>query len=259
MPNQSQYAYPLEVPLVADSIDSPIVVSGGSVTAIHFTTKDRRWGRITFEALDSLKISRGEHEPFPAAPDDPKEFDWVATISNSAWLRERYEYEKKHYGLSYNFGGDVNEMLDEFSHYVFHFHDEFIEAIAAGIWFESSETRLGEQDLNATHPLRGLADIEPIEQFESSGIVCLVRRNPLPEEEIERGARLCSQVILEVSLSGSSRADWSLTRRVRNGVGKSFLRDFFGNSVETYEGIPSLSEIRPRIDTWLSEVRARRN
>ena len=46
-------------------MDSPIVQYGGEITAIHFTTDDGRWGRVTFEGLDSLKVSRGEYEPFP--------------------------------------------------------------------------------------------------------------------------------------------------------------------------------------------------
>jgi hypothetical protein len=253
-------AHVLEVPLIADSVDSPIVQYGGALTAVHFTTRDGRWGRITFERLDSIKVSRGEHEPFPPAPNELDELHWVTTISNSVWLRERYEYEKLHYGSSYNFGGNVDEMLDEFCHYVFSFHDEFVEAIAAGIWFESADTTLGERDLNSTHPLNGLANVAPGERFESSGIVYVVRRNPLPLDEIERAARLCSQVILEVGaeLDGSSRTSWSLTHRVRNGVGRSFLRGYFGNVVETYDGIPSLSEIQPHIEQWLAEDRERR-
>jgi hypothetical protein len=260
MENPPQLAHWLEVPLLADSVDSPIVQYGGALTAVHFTTDDGRWGRITFERLDSIKISRGEHEPFPPAPNERDEFPWVTTISNSEWLRERYEYEKLHYGTAYHFGGNVDEMLDEFCHYVFSFHDEFVEAIAAGIWFESADTMLGERTLESAHPLNGLARVEPTERFEGSGIVCLIRRNPLPLHEIERAANLCSQVILEVGaeLDGRSSTDWSLTRRVRNGVGKSFLRDYFGNAVESYDRVPSLSEIRPRIDQWLAEVRERR-
>lgn len=260
MDKPPQLAHGLEVPLVADSVDSPIVQYGGALTAVHFTTRDGRWGRITFERLDSIKVSRGEHEPFPPVPNEEDEFHWVNTISDSAWLRERYEYEKLHYGSTYNFGGDVDEMLYEFSHYVFSFHDEFVEAIAAGIWFESDDAMLGERILDSAHPLAGLASAAPAERFESSGIVCFVRRNPLPFDEIERAARLCSQTILEVGaeLGGSSHPDWRLTRRVRNGVGKSFLRGYFGKAVTTYDGIPSLSEIRPRIDQWLAEVRERR-
>jgi hypothetical protein len=255
-----QLAHCLEVPLVADSVDSPIVQYGGSMTAIQFTTNDGRWGRVTFERLDSLRVSRGEHEPFPYAPESPDGYHWVTTISNSAWLRERYEYERRHYRTSYNFNGNVDEMLDEFSHYVFGFHDEFVEAIAAGIWFEVDDAMFGGRDLDLSHPLRCLALLETAERFESSGITCFVRKNPLSIDEIERGAKLCSQTILEVRADsdGGPSPNWLLTRRVKNGVGKSYLRNYFGNPVETYSGIPSLSEIRPQIDQWLSEVCERR-
>jgi hypothetical protein len=59
-------------------------------------------------------------------------------------------------------------------------------------------------------------------------------------------------------LEGRCSPHWYLTRRVINGVGKSYLRGYFGNVVEKYDGIPSLAEIRPRIEQWLAEVRERR-
>src|SRR5262245_32809635 len=123
MENPQQFALRHEVPFKADSVDSPVVHYGEPMTAIHFMTVDGRQVRITFERLDSLKVSRGEHEPFPYSADEPDEFHWVTTISNSAWLKERYEYEKRHYGKCYNFNGNVDEMLDEYAHYVFSFHD----------------------------------------------------------------------------------------------------------------------------------------
>lgn len=191
MDHPPQFAHRHEVPLEADSVDSPIIYYGEPMTAIHFITEDGRWGRITFERLDSLRVSRGENEPFPPATDDADGFHWVSTISNSAWLRERYEYEKRHYGSAHNFGGNVDEMPEEYFHYVFSFRDQFV---------------------------------------------------------LEVGAELDS----------SSASSWFLTCRVRNGTGKSYLRGYFGNAVETYAGIPSLAEIRAHIDQWLSEVRERR-
>jgi hypothetical protein len=182
------------------------------------------------------------------------------TISNSAWLRERYEYEKRYYGKAYNFNGNVDEMLEEYCHYVFSFHDQFVEAIAAGIWFEVDDTMLGDREMKTPHPLNGLADVDAVEHFESSGIRCFVRRNPMSNEETDRAATLCSQTIFEVGaeLDGKSSPSWHLTRRVRHGIGKSYLRGYFGNAVATYAGIPTLAEIRLHIDPWLSGVRERR-
>ena len=260
MQDPPQFAHRHNVPLAADSVASPIVHYGDPITAIHFITNDGRWGRITFERLDSLKVSRGENEPFPSSPDDPDGFHWVTTISNSAWLRERHEYEKRYYGTAYNFCGNVDEMLEEYFHYVFSFHDQFVEAIAAGIWLEADNAMLGDRQMDVPHPLRGLAHLDAVDHFEGSGIRCFVRRNPMSNDEIVRAAALCSQTVLEVGaeLDGSSTPSWFLTLRVRNGVGKSYLRGYFGNAVETYAGIPSLAEIRSHIDKWLSEVRERR-
>lgn len=260
MAKLKQLAHGLEVPLEADSVDAPIVQYGGGMTAIHFTTDDGRWGRVTFEGLDSLKVSRGEYEPFPAASGEEDSFHWVTTISNSAWLRERYEYEKRYYGESYNFGGNVDEMLTGFSHYVFSFHDQFVEVLASGIWFESSDTMLGESAPEPDHPLSGLEHFGTSETFEASGITCHVRRNPLSESDLEKRAELCSQTILEIGaeLDGSIGTSWSLTRRVTNGNGTTSLKGYFGNASEVFDHIPTLDEIRPPIDKWLAEVRQRR-
>ena len=256
----TQFAHRLDLPVRADSVDSPIVNYGDPMSAIHFVTDDGQWARITFERLDSLRVSRGEHAPFPTHPDCADDYHWASTISNSAWLRERYEYEKICYGRAYNFGGNVEEMIDEYSHYLFSFHDEFVEAIAAGIWIELDDTILGKREMEIPHPLKGLAHLPIAEHFESSGIRCFVRRNPTPTDELDRAAALCSQTILEIGeeLEGSRSTSWFLTRRVKNGIGKTYLRNYFGNAEQTYDTIPSLQEIRPRIDKWLSEVRERR-
>lgn len=72
---------------------------------------------------------------------------WVYKIENTQWLTERFQYENKNYGCSYEFGGNVNEMLTDFNHYLFSFHDQFVEVIARGFWFEKSEKILFKQPL----------------------------------------------------------------------------------------------------------------
>jgi hypothetical protein len=78
--------------------------------------------------------------------------------------------------------------------------------------------------------------------------------------ELESRAQLCSQTILEVAaeLDGRAGTDWSLTLRIRNGVAKTYLRNYFGNQLATFDGVPDLSVIRAPIDRWLDEVRKRR-
>ena len=250
----------MQVPLTADSVDSPIVNYGGGVTSINFLTKDGCWGRVTFEKLDSIKVSRGEYEPYPAAPGEEKTLSWVSIVSNSQWLKERYEYEKRYYGTAYNFGGNVEEMLADFSHYVFHFHDQFVEVLCDGIWFESADTSLGNLEPDSNHPLRELPESAISERFEAHGIICQVRRNPRSIDELKRNAKFCSQTILEVAaeLDGRSSTAWTLSLRVRDGVLRSTLRGYFGNGVQQFNSIPSLMDIRSKIDMWLAEVHERR-
>lgn len=259
-PKSSQFSHGLAVPLNAEIIPSPIVQYGGGMTAIHFIPEEAEWGRITFEKLDSIRVSRGEYAPFPPVPGEESSLNWVTTISNSKWLQERYEYEKKHYGSAYNWGGNVDEMLTDYSHYVFEFHDQFVEALAAGIWFEVGDTMLGDRELDSNHPLRGLKDIEPSERFEEAGITCQIRRNPLSEDELKSRARLCSQTILEVAaeLGGYVGTDWSVTLRNRDGNCKVYLWSSFGNPVATFDEIPKLALIRPIIDKWLRGIREHR-
>ncbi len=252
MPQPVSHMHSLDVPLRADPVLLP-VVHYADTTAIHFRTHDERWGRVTFERLDSLKVSRGEAGPFPEPPGDWEWFHWVGTVSNSQWLTERYEYEKRHYGDSYQICGNVDEMLEEYAHYVFTFHDEFVEAIAAGIWFDVSDELNLDRELDTSHPLEGLAHIQISEEFESSGIRCFVRRNPLPEAELHRAARLCSQTVLEISIEPDRiiKRRWFLTLRVINGTTRFYFRDSFGNSLGSRSGVPSLKEIRRLVDREL--------
>lgn len=255
-----QLAYGLEVPLIADSVDSPSVSYGGGLTCINFPTNDERWGRVTFEKLDSIRVSRGEYEPYRCAPGEEQSFHWVSTVSGSRWLSERYEYEKRHYGSAYNFGGNVGEMLTDFSHYVFSFHDQFVEALSAGIWFESADSPLGTREPDMSHPLKELPESTVSERFEAHGIVCQVRRNPLSVETLKGNAKYCSQTLLAVAaeLDGHASTSWTLSLRTSKGSLTCFLRSYFGNAVEHFAAIPSLNDIRPRIDSWLAEVRERR-
>lgn len=44
------------------------------------------------------------------------------------------------------------EMLDEFEHYLFLFHDEFVEVVAGGVWLLSAGERAGLQRDHASEP-----------------------------------------------------------------------------------------------------------
>ena len=55
-----QLAHSLEVPMTADSVESPILNYSDKMTCIHFLTDDNRWGGVTFESLDSNETPRGK-------------------------------------------------------------------------------------------------------------------------------------------------------------------------------------------------------
>jgi hypothetical protein len=131
-------AVPISVPLRTDPVapsrlaTGRLTVAGGSEsrrdiaeTALFFEVAEQQsLGRVTFEGLDSLRLSRGEVAPY----DDGNDFSsWVYQVVDSEWLRERHAYEVRHY---------QTPMLDTHKHYVFRLHDEFAEALARGIWLD---------------------------------------------------------------------------------------------------------------------------
>lgn len=247
----------IQVPLKADSVERAIVSYGIGPAAINFLVDDGRWGRVTFENLDSLRVCRGEYDPYDSAGDENPS-SWVAVVVDSPWLRERFEYENRHYAGAYEWGGDVNEMLRDFSHYVFTFHDEYVEALSPGIWFEVANRMIGNREPDPTHPMRDLPESQ--ERFEAHGISCQIRRNPRPMAEILEDAALGSQKLMQFAaeLDGDASPSWTVTVRVRGGRTQASLRDYFGNVTAQYDGIPTLDDVQPGIEAWLREVHQRR-
>jgi hypothetical protein len=250
------FARSLEVPVIADSVEAPIVTYGDGPTSINFLLDDRRWGRVTFEKLDSIRVSRGEYEPYESSG----RRRWVSTVSHSPWLRERYEYEKRHYGDAYEFGGNVDEMLRDFSHYVFHFHDQFVEVLSAGIWFETADECIGGRQLESSHPLLNLPESSVSHRFEAHGITCQVRRNPRSMDELVRSAAYCSQTLLQFAaeLGGTPSVSWTVSLRIRDGKSRAYLKSYFGKVEEEHDCVPGLADVQPRIEAWLQEVQERR-
>jgi hypothetical protein len=248
------------VPLVPDTIATPILKYREGATTVNFGTSDLGWGRLTFEKLDSIRVCRGEYSPYPRADKDGIDYSWVSTVSDSKWLRERYDYEKRRYGKCYEFKGNVEEMLSDYIHWVFSFHDEYIEALSAGIWLESAQSNLGDQEPDEQHPLQGLSDTTICERFEAYGIVCQVRRNPLPLSQLMENAKYCSQRLLEIAIDRGKTVGphWTLLLRVRNETARISLRGYFGEELESYHFVPVLETIRVRIDAELAKIHQRR-
>lgn len=247
------------LPIVADFVLSPDVFYGDELTGIYFQTEDEQFGRITFENLDALKICRGENLPFTDNWVEGQEYTWVYKIENSKWLKERFEYESENYGSSYEFGGNVNEMLTDFSHYIFKFHDQFIEVIARGFWFEKDKTSLFKRELQEGHPFLNLPDSN-IQKFISHHLTCQVRTNTKSQDEIVSDAKFCSQKLLQfaLELEGKASIDNSLILSYRNGKLISSLRGYFGKQIVEFDGIAKLEDVKPYIENYSKEVYERR-
>ena len=251
---------PIAVPVLADSVERPTVTYGDGPTSIKFLTEDNRWARVTFEKLDSIRICRGEYEPYPSDWKPGDQVRWVSEVIPSPWLQERYEYEKTNYGDAYEWTGDVDEMLRDFSHYVFAFHDQFVEVIAKGIWFETFDEPIDIEKPSATHPLRNLPRPDQPDVLKAHGIACEIWPNTRPLDQILEDAKLCSQKLLQFALllESSPKPDCTLSVRVRHGKVKSTFKRGFGRDLATFDGVAGLQDVRPYVDAWLAEVKENR-
>jgi len=250
----------ISVPMQADSVASPEIrynvgMDDGGMTCIVFVSEelDGQVGRITIEGLDSIRCCRGEYEPYPSGFEQlpSGKYPWVFEIENSAWLRERHEYESKHY---------QTPLLDEYIHYLFSFHDEFIELIAKGIWFEKlSYEEVGQPQEN--HPLADLPMSLPCEKFDIADIECELRWNPLAKDGLLNHSRLCSQTAFQyyMTLDGTTKPSYSALVRTIRGQTKSRLRGslFYRDRFET-DGLPDESKFRMGFAKYVKEVAARR-
>lgn len=251
----------IAVPLEADYVMSPIVRYGDPFTAIFFLIEpseqvvdaspeaqyESPWGRITFEGFDAIRCSRGEYAPY--GPEQPE--SWVYEVLDSQWLSERHEYESSHYDTP---------LLDDYHHYLFCFHDEFVEAIAKGIWIES----IG-QDMNvgisANHPLKPLPVDLPAQSFVSHGLQCEVRQNPLPLEQIVEASKLCSQKLFQFYLILGGQRSESYAALLRTVNGKSETRFQAGwpfPNRGTTEGIAKVEDLMPAWEAYVQKVAQRR-
>ena len=256
----------IPLPVTADPVAAPTVTyheilkSGEVLTSIKFLTVDGGWARVTFEHLDSILVSRGEYDPYPRDWKPGDQSHWVSEVVPSPWLLERYEYEKMHYGQAYEFTGDVNEMLRDFSHYVFRFHDQFVEALSTGIWLERFDESSDGQEVSATHPLRDLPRPTTPDLIEAHGLAVEIWPNTRRMDQILADARLFSQKLFQFALISDNIANlsWTLAVRVRHGQVRSTLRPGIGSVRATFEGVASLEDVRPHVESWLQEVMERR-
>ncbi|WP_099221910.1 hypothetical protein [Listeria costaricensis] len=250
---------PIKIPIVADFVLSPEVVYGER-TGIYFITREDRYGRITFENLDAIKICRGEILPYAFDYSLAEQGTWVFQVENSTWQKERFDYEKKHYEGAYEFGGNVRDMLTDFKHYLFSFHDQFVEVIARGFWFEEAEQSLLGKGLTDGHPFLPL----PAENAEIMTVQSLnmqIRRNPEMVENLIRNAQFCSQKIFEFALMLDEKAsvNHTVTLSYKEGQLVSTLKGYFGGQEAEFAGIADLEQVQPFLEKYMKEVSERRH
>lgn len=254
--------FPIRFPVPFDEIGWPRIVYEEVLKAINFLSEDIVWARITFHSLDSIRVSRGEYDPYPCDWERNAPVPWVYEVLPSPWLLERYEYEKKHYGDgAYEFSGDVDVMLRDFSHYVFTFKDFFIEALAAGICFETfGEEGFDSLEPSPGHPFMDLPRPTEPDSIKAHGIVCEIWPNTRPLPEILTDAELCAQKLLQFApvLDGDAWPWYTLAVRVRHGKVKSSLTQSYGRVLATFDGVATLENAVPYIERRLKEISDRR-
>lgn len=263
---EPEFARGIRVPFERDSVLSPeVIYRADQPSCIDYVTAEDEPIRVTFEGLDAIKGCRGEFLPYRSADSPETGFSSLYVVDNSRWLRERHAYEAAHYRGSYEWGGDVDEMLTDYAHYLFRFHDEFIEWIAAGIWFEKQpepfpDGLAADGPFPPGHPLARLPTSTLTERFNVDGITCQVRTNPKPAEELLRGAYYCSQPLFEfvLELDGSATGGRRVEIRERRGKVESRVRDCLGTIRSTVAGVVPLEQAKALVEPRIREVSQRR-
>ena len=242
-----EIAIGIDIPVKVEDVVWPTIIYNESEkTGIYFETRDERFGRVTFEQLDSLKVSRGEYLPYKdnfdwENPDCP--YCWISRVENSKWLMERYQYESKHYGEDYNWGGNVEEMLTDFSHFIFKFHDQFIEVIAKGFWIETDNKSLINKKLLTGHPFLPISD-EIVQNVEIENKKYIARINSLNIKELIEQSFFCSQKLITFTEEKGKRPDYYSTIF----KSKCSILDYFDRNIGTFDEVLTVEQMKSLIE-----------
>lgn len=251
---------PAGSPFLPDSVLAPRLLIADHRVDLSYPAADcGATVQVTFEGVDAVRRARGEASPYPAAAGSA--YAPVAIVRPSAWLRERHAYEAEHYGDTYEWGRGADTMLVDTHHHLFVFHDEFVEVLARGAWFERFD---GEAPAGATlrpghpgHPLSG----DPVEAGRHGGIDFAIRASTVPAERLLAGARLHSQPMFELFLDGNEDRP-TLVVRVRadaeHGGVRAWVIGSYGPEIATFDRIPTLDDVAPVFRAWLTDLARRR-
>ncbi len=242
---------PVKVTFVADDVEAPTVIYNYPSAAIKFLVSDSEsYGRVTFETLDSISINRGEILPYPVS-ENISTPSWIYEAVDSDWMRERHLYECQHYGVS---------LIDTYRHYVFEFHDQYIEAIAEGIWVDQLLTPLS-GDLNEEHPLNDLSESCPTEQGALYGIKFEIRTNPKSVEQLIDDSRLCSQKLFQfyVQLDNQISPSYAAVLRTQRDGLRTRFASRFSKDLASISGVAKPADFMKQWSKYLAEVNERRS
>jgi len=237
--------------------DFPFVKTGVNTSIYINSEENKKYGRFTFEKLDSIRVSRGEYLPYEIQ--NSNKWNIAFKINNSKWLNERYEYEKRHYGESYEFNGNVEEIRIDYKHLLFFFGEIFIETICRGFWYEESEKEHSQSELSENHPFRKLPEKNAIE-INHVDLKGFIYQNSLPKDQLVRQAKYCSQK--QFCFGVEPHPYKSITHTVllmnRNGKMSSSLRGYFGAEIKGFNKIIELEDLIPMMKKNMEEISERR-
>jgi len=253
-------AHPLAVPLQADSVLSPRLsyrhaapftgTDGPDAVYFPLPHPETGQGRVTFEGLDAVRAGRGEYMPYACAVPYTRG-DWVYEISDSPWLLERHTYEFEHY---------QTPLIGSYHHYLFRFHDECVEVIAQGIWFDVPDPARPSA-LPVDHPLANLSAHAPQETRQSpSGIVWETRRSPKADATLIEDSELCSQRLYQFNLvlDGQSRESASVWLRTVDGRTTTRMERPWVGAVRSRDGLAAPEDFLAGWEEHVASVAARR-
>jgi hypothetical protein len=253
-------AIALQVPLVADPV-APCRLTFGDLSiagaresergrahdVLFFEVRDEdAIGRVTFEGLDAMRVSRGEVAPY----EDGHDFSsWVYVVQGSRWLLDRHEYEMSNYETS---------LLGDYQHYLFRFHDDFVEAIAQGIWIDAAPE--DEYAITAPHPFAADYDFPVTRNGETAGLAWEVRVSPADSGELIERSRLCSQRLFDfhLELDGANPVTSTCWVRTRSGEVRSRLSRPWVGDYASVAGVAVLDDLLPAWERYCRDVAERR-
>lgn len=250
----------LPVPLDADPVAPPRLLYGALAihapdqddadTSLYFRTRGGGLGRVTFEDLDAVRAEGGESPPYDEIYDAAD--GWVYALTGSPWLQARHDYEVRNYDTP-------REQTHQ--HYVFLFHDEYIEAIAEGIWLDTPDPAHPFTP-PADHPLHRLQPELPAQHFRSdTGIDWQLRRSPRSDTDLLTASTLCSQRVYQYDTThdGDTSETASLWLRTRDGDTYSVLRStVLGSELARHPGLATPDDVTDAWEQHLAEITERR-